>query len=123
MEQFFVRVLWSVASKLLTGKTDATNEEVQAALDKRIAAVMAEENVVIKQAIADLETSLVDKFDGLDGKMGNVQEQVEGMPGKIIGDVAEKTTEGVVKGVLGPLQQMFNNIPGLPDLGGFFGQR
>lgn len=123
MEAFFKRVLWSLASRLLTGKDDATNEEVQSALDKRIAAIMAEENVVIKKAISDLKDSLVNKFDGLDGKMGNVQQQVEAMPGQIIGDVAEKTTEGVVKGVLGPLQELFNNIPGLPNIGGLFGQR
>jgi len=122
MEQFFVRVLWQVAAKLLTGKTDATHDEVQAAIDKRIADVMAQENVVIKKAISDLEDSLINKFDGLDGKVGNVQEQVESMPGQIIGDVAEKTTRGVVDGVLGPLQQMFNNIPGL-NLGGLFGPR
>lgn len=65
MEAFFVRVMVAVM----------TNPKVEE---------------ILRALIRDETKQLVDTVDGLDGKMGNLQEQFTQIPGQVIGGVIDQ---------------------------------
>lgn len=95
MQKFFVGVLIAVVKQILTGKPDASDAEVKAVLTG-----------FIHDAVHEAEQQAVDRIDALDGKMGNLQDQVMAMPGQVIGGVIV----GVEEKVLGPINQLVDNI-------------
>lgn len=76
MQKFFVGVISAVLKTMLTGNPDATNDEVQAVLKG-----------FIREAVEEGVREIPDQIDAMDGKMGNLQEQVMQMPGQVIGGV------------------------------------
>lgn len=121
MEAFFKRVLQSVLLTIIAGKSDATPEEAQAAIKGFIAEAVADGTVAIKTVVDDIadqvpkqldsiEKNALNNLDSMDGKMGNLQEQMAAMPGEMISGVID----GVVKGIA--------KAPG-EILGGLFGQQ
>lgn len=121
MEAFFKRVLQSVLLTIIAGKSDATPEEAQAAIKGFIAEAVADGTIAIKAVVDDIadqvpkqldsiEKNALTNLDSMDGKMGNLQEQMTAMPGEMITGVID----GVVKGIA--------NAPG-EILGGLFGQQ
>lgn len=113
MEAFFTRVLSAVVIKILTGKDNATPEEVHEVIKQYIGAAVDEGTKEIKEIVGHLpdqidalEKNALNNLDSMDGKVGNLQEQLTGIPGQII------------NGVLGPLNDFMKN-----PLGGLFGQQ
>lgn len=101
MEAFFKRVLQSVILTILTGKGDATPEEAQAAIKGYIGEAvhdgMAEFQEIINgipTQIDQLEKNALSNIDAMDGKVGNLQEQLTAIPGEIVKD----TVDGVLGG-------------------------
>jgi hypothetical protein len=101
MQKFFASVLTAVIKELLTGNPDATNEEVLAVVKG-----------FVHDAVQEAEQQSVDRIDAMDGKMGNLQEQLTAIPGQIIG--------GIESSILGPINDILNKIN---PLGGLFGPR
>lgn len=94
MEAFFVRVMVAVM----------TNDKVQAMLHNLIHDATKDGLDAIAAKVDGLADHLVDRVDGLDGKMGNLQEQFTQIPGQVIG--------GVIEGVVGQIKNLFPHIPG-----------
>jgi hypothetical protein len=87
MQAFFVRVITDVLKVMLTGNPQATNEEVQAAMKGFIRAAVHEGIGAIPEQLDRIEQQAVDRIDAMDGKMGNLQQQLTAIPGQIIGDI------------------------------------
>lgn len=102
MEQFFIRVLTAVV----------TSDAVQKMLSELMRNAADTVKGDIEGLIKETEQSLIDKYDALDGKMGNVEEQLTKVPGEIIA--------GVIDGVVGSIEKA---IKDLNPLGGLFGQQ
>lgn len=86
MEAFFVRVLVAVL----------TSKEVKALLKELMKDAVMEgtEDIrdfldAIPEQIEDLEKKTLGNIDGLDGKVGNLQEQLTSIPGQIIEGVGQ----------------------------------
>lgn len=106
MQKFFVGVLSAVIRTILTGKPDATNEEVQTVLKGFIHEAVHDATSEIPKQLDRIEQQAADRIDAMDGKMGNLQEQLTAIPGQVIGGVIA----GVEEGVLGPINQLVDNI-------------
>lgn len=111
MEAFFKRVLLSVALTILTGKADATPEDAKKAIRGYIREAVNDATEDLKQVVAGipdqldkLEENALGNIDAMDGKIGNLQEQIVGIPGEVI------------KGVV-------DAFKGFNPLGGLFGQQ
>lgn len=109
MEAFFTRVLTAVMKNLMA------DEKVQALMKDMVKEAVKDATHELTQVVAniplqieDLEKNALGNIDSIDGKVGNLQEQLTGIPGQII------------EGVLGGFK---NVMPNFPDLGGLFGQR
>jgi hypothetical protein len=104
MEAFFTRVLTAVFS----------DPKVLAGIESIVKSAVADETEALKTtmaaipvAINSLEQNAISNIDAMDGKVGNLQEQLTNIPGQII------------QGVLGPFEQMLKGGP----FGGLFGQQ
>lgn len=103
MEAFFVRVLTAVIT------SDAVEKMLSELMDDAAAAGTAMIQTELKNVadqVGNLEKQTLNNIDAMDGKVGNLQEQLTGIPGQII------------QGILGPFEQMLKN-----PLGGLFGQK
>lgn len=107
MEKFFVSVLTQVI----------TSDAVKKMLSELMADAAAEGTAMlntemknVQDKVQSLEDNAIKNLDGMDGKMGNLQEQLEEAPGNII--------KGVIDGVV----QGISKAPG-EILGGLFGQQ
>lgn len=106
MQKFFVGVITAVLKQILTGKPDASNEEVKAVLMGFVRNAVHEGIGEIPKQLDRIEQQAVDRIDAMDGKMGNLQEQLMAIPGQVIGGVIA----GVEEKVLGPINQLVDNI-------------
>ncbi len=90
MKKFLTDLIVSVLKTMLTGNADATNEEVQATLKGFISDAVHEGIAAIPEQLDRIEQQAVDRIDAMDGKMGNLQEQLTAIPGQIIGGIVEE---------------------------------
>jgi polyhydroxyalkanoate synthesis regulator phasin len=102
MEQFFIRVLTAVVT------SDAVRKMLSELMRNAADTVKGDIEEVIKSSILDVEHSIEDleknalgNLDAMDGKVGNLQEQLTNIPGQIIDGIISR----------------------LPNFGGLFGQR
>lgn len=87
MQKFFVGVISAVLKSILTGNPDATNEEVLAALKGFIHDAVRDGMGAIPEQLDRIEQQAVDRIDAMDGKMGNLQQQLTAIPGQIVGGI------------------------------------
>lgn len=86
MQKFLSAVLLAVVKEILTGNPDATNEDVIAALKG-----------FIREAVDEGVSQIPRQIDEMDGKVGNLQEQLMAMPGQVIGGVIGGVVEEIRK--------------------------
>lgn len=94
MEQFLARVLAAAAKLLIVGDAAATDEEFKAELLSLLAKGAKLGTQEIKDTVRQIQDEAVDKIDSMDGKMGNLQEQLTGIPGQIVHGVIEGIRSG-----------------------------
>lgn len=109
MEAFFKRVLQSVLLTILTGKGDATPEEAQTAIKGYIHEAVQDAMVEVRQIVEHLpdqidrlEKNALSNIDAMDGKVGNLQEQLSNIPGQVI--------KGTIDGVLGGVDDILSKF-------------
>jgi len=85
MQSFFVHVLIAVF----------TNEKVLAAIERVVKNAVAEATDDIYQKLDDIQSQAVDRVDAMDGKMGNLQEQLAAIPGQVVNGVINGVREAI----------------------------
>lgn len=93
MEAFLARVVVAAIKLLVVGKANATNDEVNKAIRGMIRDSVEDATRDIRTRLDDIQNRAIDRVDAMDGKMGNLQEQLAGIPGQIVKSVID----GVVK--------------------------
>lgn len=87
MQAFLRGLIVAVLKELLTGKPDATNAETLDVI-KGFALDAVHEGIgQIPEQLGRIEQQAVDRIDAMDGKMGNLQEQLTAIPAQIIGGI------------------------------------
>lgn len=92
MEQFFVRVLTAVIT------SEAVKAMLQSFVDKASENIKKDVVTIVGSLgdeINDLEKNAINNIDAMDGKMGNLQEQLTGMPGQIVTSVTTAVENAV----------------------------
>lgn len=92
-----------------------TSDAVQKMFQSLLANAVAEGNQAVQadislmtEKIKELERNAIDNLDAMDGKMGNMQEQMSAMPGQMINGVID----GVVKGIADAPGEIFGGLFG-----------
>jgi hypothetical protein len=90
MEQFFIRVLTAVVT------SDAVKKMLSELMRDAADTVKGDIEAVIKNSIGDVETSIesleknaLGNLDAMDGKVGNLQEQLVSIPEQIVNRVLD----------------------------------
>lgn len=85
MEAFLARVVVAAIKLLLVGKVNASDAETRRA----ILDLIREGTGDIRVKLDEIQRNAVDRVDAMDGKMGNLQEQLTRIPGQIISSVID----------------------------------
>lgn len=100
MEAFFIKVLTAVMT------SDAVQKMLSELLADAFAAGTTMLNAEIKNvgdAVDSLEKNALNNIDAMDGKVGNLQEQLAGIPGQIVGQILDALNKfNPLGGLFGP---------------------
>lgn len=100
MEAFFIKVLTAVMT------SDAVQKMLSELLADAFAAGTTMLNAEIKNvgdAVDSLEKNALNNIDAMDGKVGNLQEQLTGIPGQIVGQILDALSKfNPLGGLFGP---------------------
>lgn len=92
MEAFFVRVM--VAVMINPQVQQVLQKLVKFAVDQAMTDV-ADHIMAVENKIASLAASMLNNVDALDGKMGNLQQQLVDLPGQVIGSVSTAVEQAI----------------------------
>lgn len=93
MEAFLARVVVAAIKILLVGKADATNEEARRAIQDMIVEATRGATADIWGKLDSIQKTAIDRVDAMDGKMGNLTEQISFLPNQVIKGILD----GIVK--------------------------